>query len=182
VRSRLTSLSQAWKSLSATQIAGWNQAAINFKRSNRVGDMHVINGNSLYVALNKNLEDCGLSSIPNAPAPTSVSTVAVTTATASNGSNTVTLTLTGAVPADTSIKLFMSPAVSAGVNSIGTKLRQIAYYNAAHAAALAPTSAYTTRLGAVGAVGDKIFYKIVPVSEVNGQAGAATTGVIVIGA
>jgi len=182
VRSILTSLSQGWKSLTATEIAGWNAAAIQFPKSNRVGDKHVINGNSLYVALNKNLADVGISAISTPPVPTSVATVAVTTATASAGGDTITLTLTGAVPTATSLKLFMSPAVSAGVSSIGTKMRQIASYAAAHAAALAPTSAYTARLGNVGAAGEKIFYKIVPVSTVNGQAGAPTSGVIVIGA
>jgi hypothetical protein len=179
-RARLTSLSQAWKALTATQIAGWNQGAINFPKSNRVGDRHIINGNSLYVALNKNLADVGIAAISNCPAPASVSSVVVSSAVAANSADTVVITLSGAVPANTSLKVFASGTVSAGVNSIGTKMRQIQSFAAAHVAALDISAAYVPRMGAVGAVGSKIFYKIIPVNATTGQAGAAISGSIII--
>lgn len=180
VRATLTAFSQAWKALTATQIAGWNQGAINFPKSNRVGDRHIINGNSLYVSLNKNLADVGLSGISDCPAPASVDTVAVSTAVADNSSQSLVITLGGAIPANTSIKVFTSGTVSAGVNSIGTKLRQVSSFNTGHAAALTLTTAYLARFGSIGAAGSKIFYKIVPVNETTGQAGAAISGEIII--
>lgn len=180
VRAILTSFSQSWKALTATQIAGWNQGAINYPKSNRIGDRHILNGNSLYVALNKNLADVGISGISDCPAPDSVDTVTVSTAVADNSAQTLVITLTGAVPSNTSIKVFTSGTVSAGVNSIGTKLRQVTSFASAHAAALTLTTPYLARFGSIGAAGSKIFYKIVPVNETTGQAGAAISGQIII--
>lgn len=180
VRATLTAFSQGWKALTSIQIAGWNQGAINFPKSNRVGDRHIINGNSLYVSLNKNLADVGLPGITACPAPASVDTVSVTSAVADNSAQTLVITLSGVVPANTSVKVFTSGTVSAGVNSIGTKLRQVTFRNNGDAAIITLTTPYLARFGSIGAVGSKIFYKLVPVNESTGQAGAAISGEIII--
>ena len=182
VRASFTTNAQAWRALTANEIQSWLQGAINFQRSNRVGDKHVLSGNALYQSLNKNLSDVGIAPISTCPAPADVSPVAVDTAVASTGAQTLVITLSGAVPANTSIKVFASETTSAGVNSVGTKLRQIASFPAAHAAALTLTTAYLAKFGSIGAVGSKIFYKIVPVNETTGQAGAAVSDQIIIGA
>lgn len=176
VRAILTAFSQGWKALTPTQIAGWNQAAINFPKSNRVGDRHIINGNSLYVSLNKNLADVGQSPLTDAPSPESVESMVVDSLVADNSSQSLTLTFTGVVPANTALKVFFSGTVSAGVNSIGTKLRQVLYLPPAAAAIQVVTVPYIARFGAIGAVGSKIFYKVVPVNTLTGQAGAAISG------
>ena len=182
VRGAFTTNSQAWRALTDNQRASWLQGAINFQRSNRVGDKHILSGNALYQSLNKNLSDVGIAAISTCPAPADVTPVTVATAVASTGGQTLVITLGGAVPTGTSIKVFASETTSAGVNSVGTKLRQIASFAAAHAAALTLTTPYLAKFGTVGAAGSKIFYKIVPVNAVTGQAGAAVSNVIVIGA
>lgn len=180
VRAFFTALSQAWKALTDVQRASWNQGAINFQRVNRVGDRHVLNGNSLFVSLNKNLADVGIAQINECPAPASVDSVEVSTAVADNSSQSVVITLTGAIPANTSLKVFCSQTVSAGVNSIGSKLRQIKSYAAAGGPALTLTTEYLAKFGTVGATGSKIYYKLVPVNETTGQEGAAIKGVMTI--
>lgn len=180
VRASFTGFSQAWRGLTQSQRDSWNQAVGNFPRTNRIGDKHNLSGNALYNSLNRNLYDVGIAAIATAPTPASVGTVAISTAVADNSSNSLVVTLTGAVPSNTSIKVFASPTLSAGVNSVGTKLRQIASYPAATAAALTLTTAYTTKFGAVGATGSKIFVSIIPVNETTGQMGAAITATIVI--
>lgn len=180
VRASFTALSQAWRALSATERLSWNQGVSNYARVNRIGDSHNLSGNSLFVSLNKNLADVGLAQIDSCPAPESVESVTVSVASSDNSDQTVTLTLGAIVPANTSLKLFMTEALSAGVASPGTKLRQIASYGSGDAAALAPTSAYLAKFGTVGAAGSKIFYKIVPVNETTGQLGAEIKGEIII--
>ncbi len=180
VRAGFTSLSQAWRSLTASARQSWLMGAINYQRTNRIGDKHVLNGNSLFVALNKNLQDVGIAQIDNCPAPDVVESVAVTSAIADASSQSLVITLTGAVPANTSIKVFASETVSAGVNSVGSRLRQIASYPAANAAALTLTTAYLAKFGPIGAAGSKIFYSIVPVNETTGQAGAVVKADIII--
>lgn len=180
VRADFTDNSQAWRGLTDTQRASWLQGAINFQRVNRVGDRHVLNGNSLFVSLNKNLNDVGLASLTSCPAPEAVEALAVSSAVADNSSQTVVITLSGAIPANTSCKVFASETVSAGVSSIGSKMRQIAYFNTGHAAALTLTTDYLAKFGTVGATGSKIFYEIVPVNETTGQLGAKVRGVMII--
>lgn len=182
VRGFLTILSQAWRGLTAEQINGWNMAVGNFQKKNRLADMHVINGNALYVSLNKNLLDVGLPAVDDAPSVVDVAPQTIASAVADNSANTLVITLGEAVVTGQSVKVFASPALSAGVNSVGSKLRQIGYFNSAHAATLTLTTMYNAKFGAIGAVGSKIFYSIIPMSETNGQAGGAITGQIVIGA
>jgi hypothetical protein len=180
VRASFTGFSQAWRGLTQIQRDSWNQAVGNFPRTNRVGDKHNLSGNALYNSLNRNLFDVGIASISVAPTPATVGTVSISTAVADNSSQSLVVTLGGAVPANTSIKVFASATLSAGVNSVGTKLRQIASYPAATAAALTLTTPYLAKFGAVGATGSKIFVSIIPVNETTGQMGAAITATIVI--
>jgi len=180
VRAFFTTNSQAWRALTDVQRQSWIQGVGNFVRKNRLGDAHNLSGNSLYQSLNKNLADVAIAPIDVCPSPADVSTVSILTAVADNSSQSLVITLGAAVPANTSIKVFVSASVSPGVNSIGTKLRQLTSFPAAHAAALTLTTLYTARFGAVGDVGSKIFYKIVPVNETTGQAGAAIAGVATV--
>lgn len=180
VRAAFTSNSQGWRALTANERQSWLLGVTNYLRTNRIADKITLSGNSLFVSLNKNLSDVGLPPIDVCPAPADVTPVAVLTAVADNSAQTLIITLTGAVPANTSLKVFVSETVSAGVNSIGTKLRQLTFASSGDVAALTLTTAYLARFGAIGAVGSKIFYKIVPVNETTGQIGAAIADVITV--
>lgn len=179
-RSILTSLSQAWRGLTAAQRTSWINAVGNYKRINRVGDQINLSGNSLYVSLNKNLQDVGIAANASAPAPASVDTVTVSTFVADTTAQTFILTLGGAVPANTSLKIFVTETLSAGVNSPGTKLRMLTYASATDGPGITMTTEYLARFGAIGAAGSKIFYELVPVNETTGQLGAPVKGVITI--
>lgn len=180
VRQSFTELSQAWRGLTAVQRQSWSQGVANFKKINRVADSITLSGNSLFVSLNRNLADVGLPQINVCPSPEIVEAVSVDTAVADNSAQTLVITLAGTVPANTSLKVLASETVSAGVNSIGSKLRQIAVAGSGDAAALDLTAAYLAKFGTIGSTGSKIFYKIVPVNETTGQAGASVEGVITI--
>lgn len=178
VRANFTTNSQAWRGLTDAQRTSWRQAVGNFPRINRVGDAHNLSGNALYQSLNKNLADVGLAAISSAPAPESVTAVAVSSAVADTTAQTLVITLTGAVPSNTSLKIFVTDTLSAGVESPGTKLRQIASAGNGDVAALTLTTPYLAKFGAIGAAGSKIFYKIVPVNETTGQLGAQISAAI----
>jgi hypothetical protein len=180
VRAIFTILSQAWRGLTSTQRLSWNQGVGNFARKNSLGDSHNLSGNALFVSLNKNLADVSIAQNDECPAPQAVESVTVATAVADESSQSLIVTLTGAVPANTSLKVMASPTVSAGVNSIGTKMRQIGSFAAAHAAGLTLTTTYLAKFGVIGAAGSKIFVELVPVNETTGQVGAAIRSEIVI--
>lgn len=180
VRAIFTVLSQAWKGLSDPERQSWRAAVGGFPVKNSLGDSHNLSGNALYVALNKNLADVNLPAMAEAPTPQPVDTVEVLTAVADNSSQSLVITLAAVLPADTSLKIFLSNAVSAGVASIGSKMRQIDYRNSGDAALMTLTTEYLAKFGTIGQVGDKMFYELVPVSEVSGQLGASIRGVITI--
>lgn len=179
-QSILTSLSQAWRGLTAANRLSWTRAVDNYKRINRIGGQILLSGNALYVSLNKNLADVGISANAAAPAPESVDTVTVSTFVMDTTAQTAVLTLGGAVPANTSIKIFMTGTLSAGINSPGTKLRQLTYASATDGPGITLTTEYLARFGAIGAAGSKIFYSLVPVNATTGQLGASVRGVITI--
>ena len=180
VRANFTTNSQAWRGLTEAERTSWRQAVGNFPRINRVGDAHNLSGNALYQSLNKNLDDVDLGPISSAPAPASVTAVAVSTAVADTTLQTLVITLSAVVPANTSLKIFATDTLSAGVESPGTKLRQIQAAGNGDAAALSLTTNYLAKYGAIGAAGSKIFYKIVPVNETTGQLGAEISDSIII--
>jgi hypothetical protein len=180
VRANFTALSQAWRGLTQTQRDSWYQASINFPRKNRIGDVHNLSGNALYNALNRNLFDVGLSAIATAPTPASVGTVSIASVVADNSAQTLVITLDAVVPAGTRLKIFASATLSAGINSVGTKLRQIDTAAVGAGVALTETTAYLAKFGAIGAVGSKIFISLVPVNTTTGQAGATITATTVI--
>jgi hypothetical protein len=180
VRANFTSLSQAWRGLSQTNRDSWYQASINFPRKNRIGDVHNLSGNALYNALNRNLFDVGLSAIATAPTPASVGTVSIASVASDNSAQTVIITLDAVVPANTKLKIFASATLSAGINSVGTKLRQINTADVGAGVAIDVSVSYLAKFGTVGAVGSKIFISLVPVNKTTGQAGATVTFTSVI--
>lgn len=181
-RAILTTLSQGWRGLTAAQRLSWTRAVDNYKRINRIGDQIVLSGNALYVSLNKNLADVGIAANSVAPAPESVDTLDVTSIVASLAGQTLVLTMGGAVPTNTSVKVFGTETLSAGVNSPGTKLRQFTSLAAAATSPVSLDTTYIPRFGAIGAAGSKIFITLVPVNETTGQLGAPIKVEVVISA
>lgn len=172
VRNRLTSLSQAWRGLSASQRDAWSAACANFLRTNVFGDAKKLKGNALFVSLNKNLGDIGVASVSTPPTPVAVGYLTALSGVADNSSNSLVLTYTAVNDTAVAYKVFATPALSPGKNVAGSDFRQIGYTGTAEASPFTATSLYTAVFGAIGAVGQKIFVKMVPVNITNGQAGA----------
>lgn len=182
VRAILTALSQAWRGLTAAQRAQWDAATANFKTKNRLGDSITLTGNGLYVQLNKNLSDINQSLISVPPVPTAVGYLSAMTLAAAEGAGTIAVTFTAVDDTDTAYKVFATPALSPGKSSAGTEYRQIGYSGAAEASPFNIKTMYDAKFGAVGAAGQKIFVKLVPVDVNTGIAGQAREAVAVIGA
>jgi len=181
VRAVFTALSQAWQGLTATQREGWSQATVNFPVSNSLGDTHTLSGNALYVSLNKNLDDVNIAAIDDAPIRVVATPLDIPSIVADESAQILVATFAGTIPADIAVKVFASATTSAGVSSIGSKMRQIAVLDAGSTATPSLTAAYLAKFGTIGAVGGKIFLKFVPVAIANGQLGSTirTSTVIV---
>lgn len=180
VRNYVTSLSQAWRGLTQQVRDAWQGAADNFKRINRMAETIKLTGNALYVSLNKNLADVGIAAITNPPQPTDVGYATALSVVADNSSNSLVLTFTAVNDTNIRWKVFATPALSAGISSPGTRYRQIAASGTAEASPYTVSSDYNAVFGAIGAVGSKIFVKMVPVDISTGQMGSAIEAVAII--
>lgn len=180
VRSRLTSISQAWASLSDSERSQWNAAAPNFAGSNIFGDKVNPSGFNLYQKLNNNLAIIGGTAIDVPPSPAAVGALSSLSATAVNSTGAVTLTFAPVIDASTTMLVFATSSENAGKSFVKNKFRLIGTMSSSNTSPFVATTIFNAKFGGVGAVGKKIHFRIVGVNETTGQQGIAAQCTAVI--
>lgn len=167
-RSRLTSVSAAWRGLTAAQIAGWNAFALSFTVTNSLGTSGNLTGHQCFVKVNTvNLLNGG--SIVNAP-PALPVFVACTATGITATAATPTLAIAGTTPATGTVHmLYASPQLSPGV-TFNNKYAYLGTITTYTAGSYAAETLYAAKYGAPIA-GKKIMVKIV-----QSQAGMQDNG------
>lgn len=168
VRNRLGTRSQAWRGLTDAQRSAWNGAVSAFAKTDIFGDLKNPTGFNLYQALNNNLLTVGAAAITQPPIPAAVSTVTITSISPAAGTGLIPMVLSGAVPANTAMKVFATAPQSPGVSFVKSEYRLITTLPAATATPVALGAAYSTKFGS-WASGQKLFFKLVFVSTTTGQ-------------
>lgn len=182
VRNRLTSFSQSFRSLTASQIAAWNSAVSDFAKTDIFGDIKQPSGINLFMKLNSNLAEVGVASISVPPLPSEVEPVITVTATATAGVPSLSVVFTPTpVPANTAFILRATAQQSAGVSNFSGKFRNIDVLDAASASPENALAAYTAKFGILVA-GRKIALELIPVNKTTGQKGQAVSTTLVVGA
>lgn len=156
-RARFGDNSQAWRSLTDAQRAGWESLGLQMQRTDALGQTYTLTGQQAYIAVNNNNLDAGNAVVSAAPAI--VSPTGLLTATITSTGGTLSLAYT-ATPLSAGNRLFVyaSPQRSAGRKFEGD-LRLIHVSAAAAASPANILSAYTTRFG-VPVVGNKVFFSL----------------------
>jgi hypothetical protein len=168
VRQRFATLSSGWRSLSQSSRDAWTASTAGFQKSDIFSDLRNLTGLQLYQRLNNNLLSSG-GSVITSPAPNKgVASVILSSMTYTSGTPALTAIHTTPVPASTRIKVFATPPLSPGINFVKSQLRQISTIAPAATSPYNALSAYTTKFGAVGAVGTKIFIGFVVVDQTSG--------------
>ena len=85
VRQRLSTLSIAWRGLTASQRLQWNRAVENFAKTDIFGDLRNPSGFNLFQRLNNNLLSTGSAQINVPPTPVAVPSLTSLTPTCSTG-------------------------------------------------------------------------------------------------
>ena len=166
VRSRLASISQSWRDLTAAQRSAWNGSVSNFQKTDVFGDLRNPTGFNLYQRLNNNLVTIGKTEIQVPPVPSEVLSRILSSVT-STAAAALGLVLSGNVPAGTSVKIFASPPLSAGVSFVKSEYRLITIAAAADTTPIDVSTEYVAKFGA-SIVGQKIFARITFVDDVTG--------------
>lgn len=172
VRLFFATLSQAWSSLTAAQIAGWNNAVESFKKTDVFGDLKTITGKALFQSLNQNLLVTGQAIITDAPDPETVPTPSSFTAVAGVGATTFAITTVGDSTGSELI-IRATPPLSQGTSFVKNRLRDLVVLTGANNANTDIWAAYVAKFGAPVA-DDNIHISIRAVNAI-GQASPAQT-------
>lgn len=179
VRAIFTLLSQAWRGLTQGERDAWSAAVPDYAKTNIFGDLVNPSGSNLFQRLNNNLLSVGEAQITTPPLPDAVGACIITSATNAVGAATMTLVFDGPVPANTTVKVFATAPMSAGKSFVKSEYRQIGTMPAAEASPFTVKTLYLAKFGTQGAVGQKIYFKLLPINITTGQAGAASSAAIV---
>lgn len=168
-RSRLTTLSQAWRDLTQAQRDSWNSAVENFSKTDIFGDIKNPTGFNLFQRLNNVLTLIGEATINSAPQPSGVLTALIGALSVDVGAGDLMTIATGAaVPAGTSMIVRATPGLSPGINFVKSEYRVIQIFDAAAASPHDIKAAYQAKFG-VPAEGQKVFVEISFVNQATGQ-------------
>lgn len=169
VRQRLATYSQGWRALTATQLAAWNAAVENYKKTDIFGAIKNPSGINLYVKINANLTEAGQAAITLPALPGAVTGPVSLTLTGAAGANTLSLAYTATpVAAGMTWIVYATPQVSPGVSFVKNQFRKLGTIAAAAASPDNIDAAYTAKFGTLVA-GQKIYVQVVAVNNTTGQ-------------
>lgn len=168
VRQRLTSLAQAWRALTQAQRDGWNAAVDQYARTDIFGDIRNPSGVNLFQRLNNNLLAVGIAVINDAPPAQDVAAVELVDASIPSTLTSIQLTFSGAIPSNSAVKLFATPALSPGINFVLSEYRQIGTIAPGTATPFEAEPLYLARFGAL-IPDQKVFFAVEFVNTTTGQ-------------
>lgn len=173
VRTLMTTVSQAWKGITAAQRLAWNQAATTWVHINVFNDNAPLSGFGLYCRLNRNLQTTGTAMIDDVPIHSTVVGMESSSLVADTTAGTLTLTFAPAIVATQYLLIYGSKAVSPGVNFVKSEYRLLSIFNQVHVSPLDVAAQYIVVFGALPGIGDKVFIKAKPMVFATGQDGVA---------
>lgn len=188
VRSVLAFFSQKWRSLTQSQINGWNSAAnTGFKTTNIFGDTVAKSGIGLYTGLNMNLTSAEQATIDDAPIQGAVGNmISIDPEATVTGSTMFIKGVNDAagntVTAGNTLVIIATAPVSAGISFVKSQFRIIG--NLAAAANTDTSNLWTMYVAKFGAppAGSKIFIGCTAVNNDTGQAGVPLAKPVIVGA
>lgn len=170
-RALMTTVSQAWRGITAAQRLAWNSVASTWVRINVFGDNVPLTGFGLYCRLNRNLQVIDQALIASPPAHSAVIGVDSTSLVADTTLGTLTLTFTPAIPATQYLILYATKPVSAGVSFVKSEYRYITILNPANISPFEFAAQYILVHGELPGVTERVFVKIKPLITATGQDG-----------
>jgi len=171
VRNRFAGISSDWRGLTDAQRLSWNSAVAAFSQTDIFGDLKNPTGFNLHQKLNNNLLNIGKAQIAVPPASEAIEALTSLSAVVATGAGTATLTYTDAIGAASSVIVMATPALSPGITFVKSEYRQIAVMVTADTTPFSIETEYEAKFGAIGAEGQKVFFKMYHVNWATGQAG-----------
>lgn len=156
-RTRMTTNSAAYRSLTDAQRAGWKSLGLQMSRSDSLGQAYTLNSFLAYCSVNNNNLDAGNAAVADAPVLVTPTGLLTATITLTSAAMSIAYTPT---PLAAGVRLFAfaSPQRSAG-RAFNGDYRLIQVTAAAAASPLNLLAAYTAKFG-TPVTGNRIFYSL----------------------
>jgi hypothetical protein len=176
IRAAFGAASSGWSGITDAQRAAWASYADGTPYTDALGQSIRLTGHQMFVAVNTQLQNCGVAINPVPPIGNVTIAPTVSVATLTHlGVGTLTLNAGGLVT-DFVLIAFSKPQ-GAGRSFVGNYWQDMHILaNVVTATLFGPT--FVAQFGAVN-VGQKVFYKLTPVNQ-YGVTGTPTKGVIVV--
>jgi hypothetical protein len=174
VRSRISALSQAWKSLTSEQQSAWQAATPSFQYVNNVGQLRSYTAQALFMALNSSIRAANPSAslLTSPPAPAAITNVVPSGLTALVDTGLLdefAVTFAPTVPAGHAVLVQATRGLSPGITRPSQSFfRQIGVVAAATTTPYNGQAAYLAEFGSPS-IGQKVFVKFVTVLLATGQ-------------
>lgn len=168
-RNLLTSLAQAFRSLSQDQITAWNNAVTQWQTTDIFGDLVSPTGLALYVRLNANITNAGGTVIDTPPSPVGADALTSLSLTAAVTGDVFDVDFApAAVPADHTMYVEGTPMLSPGINNANSRFRFIAAVGTAAASPQDLFTEETTKFGSLVA-GQKVYVRAKFINKITGE-------------
>jgi hypothetical protein len=175
VRNRFSGISSGWRGLTQAQRDAWNSAVVDFQKTNIFGDLKTPSGFNLYQRINNVLLLIGKAAVTTPPNVTAVDSLLTLSAVGSVVMASIDITYTPAIAADHSALCYMTAPQSAGKSFVKSEYRLVKVMLTADTSPYDIAAAYIARFGALPAIGQKVFIRIVEVEWTSGLQGSART-------
>lgn len=168
-RNRLASLSQNWRGLTQLQRDAWSSQVTEWSSTNIFGDVINPTGQTLYIKVNSNIILAGGSSTNTPPSKVGIQSLTAFSVAPDATGGTVVLTFAPTpVPANHALVIEATDQVSAGINFLKNRFRQIAVLPASTATGEDVINAYTAKFGSLQA-GKKIGFRATLINSQTGE-------------
>lgn len=181
-RNLLTSLAQAFRSLSQDQITAWNQAVTQWQTTDIFGDLVSPTGLALYVRLNANISNAGGTLLTSPPAPVGADALTALSLTAAVTSDVFEVAYQpGTVPTGHTLYVESTEMLSPGINNANSRFRFIGTEAAAATSPADLFGAQTAKFGALVA-GQKAYVRAKFINKLTGEVSLALKASAIVGA
>jgi hypothetical protein len=174
VRASLKNIAVSWKGLTQVKILGWNNLALQFTRSGRLGGKHHLTGEAQYISNNRNLAAVGSTLITTPPSAALNAVPGLPSLSFAVATGVVTATWSETIAATQKVILRSSGIVSGG-KTFNSKYKSFLTLVSADTSPKTITTDWTTVFGTAPVAGDVVFFEARMVETVGGFASAYQT-------
>lgn len=165
MRARMSAYSTFFRGFTAQQQSDWAHAALNFPRTNRVGDSYTLSGTNLFtscIMIADLMQDFqGAVTLPNGTnPPTPHTATAILLKGVAADASAIKIEMTGVVNDDEYLMVFATAPLSSGITyTRQSRYKLISVYAKTDFSFddVVITTAYLAQFGSTGAVGQRIF-------------------------